>query len=526
MQPWAIKVITYLSGAWHYRWYGLAAAWVVCLIGWGAVLFIPDQYAVDAKIYVDTGSLMGPLLNKLTVKSDPDQQVNMMLRTLITRPNLEQVIHLVNPKAASLTPRALEDQVRYLESKISITAVPEAKNLFVIGFMDNNSTYAEAVTQSLLSILEDSNIGDKRRDMEGAQTFINGKVSEYEGMLRAAEKRRADFKTANLDLLEKGAANTRLDTANTQVEQAKRDLGTAIARRDSLNEQLQTTPTTVPSDRAAMMANGADGSASDNGGLRGSPLQQLQQANNSLAELRLKYTEDHPDVIAVKKIIQQLQAQIAASPERGTVDTRTPGMPNPVYVQLQSKLSDEQTNVALQTHRVEQATTELAQAKEDTAKAIEVGAKYADLDRDYSIIEQNYQELLKSREAARLSQAVDDQQQTIAFRVIEPPQKSTQPAAPNRLLLNSLVLLAGLGGGLAGAVFLSLNAGRFVVSDELVAEFGVPLIGVVTRLQNAVEYQQTKNSVIAISASLAFLLVCYVGVLVTFQTSIYAYVGA
>ncbi len=107
---------------------------------------------------------------------------------------------------------------------IVITPVVGAKNLFVIGFVDNNSKYAEAVIQSLLSILEDSNIGDKRRDMEGAQSFISQKIAEYETLLRAAEKRRADFKTANLDMLEKGGANTQLDNANATLQKAKDDL--------------------------------------------------------------------------------------------------------------------------------------------------------------------------------------------------------------------------------------------------------------------------------------------------------------
>ncbi len=173
-----------------------------------------------------------------------------------------------------------------------------------------------------------------------------------------------------------------------------------------------------------------------------------------------------------------------------------------------------------------QANKDLEQAKTETAKIIEVNTKYTDLDRDYSIIEANYQELLKSREAARLSQDVNNAQQIIAFRVVEPPQRSMLPVAPNRLLFNSLVFLVGLGGGMAAAVFLSLNAGTFTISDELTAEFGIPLLGAVTRLQNAIEAQHTKDSVIALSAALALLLVCYVGVLVAVQTSIYTLVGA
>ena len=77
------------------------------------------------------------------------------------------------------------------------------KNLFGIGYVDNNSDYAEAVTQSLLSILVNSNVGDARRDILGARSFIDQKISEYQAQLRDAEQRRAAFKEANLDVFDK-----------------------------------------------------------------------------------------------------------------------------------------------------------------------------------------------------------------------------------------------------------------------------------------------------------------------------------
>ncbi len=81
-----------------------------------------------------------------------------------------------------------------------------------------------------------------------------------------------------------------------------------------------------------MAAAAAESAGGDQGGLHGSPEQQLVQAEAALAQLRLKYTDDHPDVIAVKKIIQGLQTQISAAPDKSDVDNQTPGVPNPAYL--------------------------------------------------------------------------------------------------------------------------------------------------------------------------------------------------
>ncbi len=111
MQSWKVQLFSYLSSIWQYRWYGIAATWIICLAGWIGVGIIPDQYQSEAKVYIDTDTLLRPLLKGLAVSNDADQQVSVMLRTLITRPNIEQVIRLTDPRAAAMSPAALQDKI-------------------------------------------------------------------------------------------------------------------------------------------------------------------------------------------------------------------------------------------------------------------------------------------------------------------------------------------------------------------------------------------------------------------------------
>ena len=52
MQPWKIQLRSYASGAWHYRWAGVALAWGLCVVGWTALLFVPNQFQAVAKMKV------------------------------------------------------------------------------------------------------------------------------------------------------------------------------------------------------------------------------------------------------------------------------------------------------------------------------------------------------------------------------------------------------------------------------------------------------------------------------------------
>src|SRR5215813_5124808 len=210
MQFWKVKILSYISSVLRYRWYALGVAWVICLAGWSVVAVLPDEYRAEARVYIDTDSLMDPLLKGLTVTTDSSQEIAIMLRALITRPTLEQVIHLTDPKSDQLSPTQMEQRVQTLQTKISIRQL-ETKNYYAIGYSDNNPVYATAVTQTLLSILQDNRIGTTRLDMDSVRNFINKQITDYEQRLRDADKRRADFRTANIDIIGKGAASNRID---------------------------------------------------------------------------------------------------------------------------------------------------------------------------------------------------------------------------------------------------------------------------------------------------------------------------
>lgn len=507
MQFWKSQILTYLTGAWHYRWHGLLLAWVASIVGWIGVGMIPNTYQAIAKVYIDTDTLMGPLLRGLTVSTDPDQTVSIMLNTLVTRPNLEQVVHLTDPHSSSMKEAQLQGAVQRLQESIALKPLG-SKNLYEISVSDHDPEYALRVTQSLLSILVDSNIGDKRRDMEDAQSFIDNKLSEYETLLREAEKRRAEFKQTHLDLFTGGPADARIDVASGHVAAAEENLGAAMARRDSIAAQLsRVSKTTMIDAPGALNINGVQVGGAGGGG-QGSALMRLAQAKQSLVEMQSKYTDDYPDIVSTKHLISQLEAELRAAPSQDNLGGSAT-IPNPVYVALQAKLSDAETDVAFQRHNLEEAKAELEKSKQVTSTAIEVETKYADLDRDYDIIHRNYQDLLARREAARLSQAVDDRQETIAFRVVEAPMKAAFPVAPNRQMLDSVVLLVAIASGVVVAIGLSLLAGRFVSSDQLAAEFDYPIIGVVSRMRTLADTVRNARSALMAGAALGALVLSY-----------------
>jgi polysaccharide chain length determinant protein (PEP-CTERM system associated) len=521
MQAWNIVLLGYLSGVWRRRWYVVAVAWLVCMLGWFGVAMIPDRYSVDAKVYIDTDALMEQVLKGQKIDGNSELRVQAVLNALVTDPNLEQLERLVDRKADAMSPGDLETTIKGLKRDISLRSLA-TRNFYEISYSNSDPEYAQAVTQALVNLLIESDVGDKHKEMERVQNFVNSQITELEGKLRDAERRRAQFKEQNIELLGGDHPVGSIDGARANLAKAQNDLETATVRRDNLRAQLASMPPTLSVDAAAPIVVGA-------GGLNGwesdrvSLTQRVREQQKVLDELQSRYTDAHPDVIAAAKLLADLKTKLQNLPADAAHGGggRQQSLSNPVYEQLRVRLADEEGNVSLAQRHVDAAKTDIAHAQLQLENATEIEAKYADLDRDYGIIKKSYEELLESRERARMTAAVDNSNTKLAFQVIEPPRRSERPVAPNRVLFNTAVLVLGVAAGVGLALVMSIHAGAFITGSELSEAFGLPVIGIVTMLQRGDDRLRTTGIVFRFGLACVSLCVCYAGVLVLLKTSLH-----
>ena len=339
---------------------------------------------------------------------------------------------------------------------------------------------AHDVVQTLLTIFVESATGSNRSDMENARRFLEHQISSYEQQLRAAEKRRADFRSRYIDILPSttNPAVPALEAARSLAAQLYGKLQDMIMSRDALKREVESTP--------AMLVVEATGAA---GGIlaQAAAKTPLQQAEEQLRMLLLKDTDDHPDVIAQKKLIAFLQGQDDKAKEMAKAkgipapvtdgsDSLKRSVPNPVYDQLKVKLIEADTQVvALQRQRDDAITyrNKLEKIQREQPGLI---AEYENMDRDYSVLRKNYEELLSRLQSANIAQAADTQADKVKLQIVDPPDTPRLPVAPNRMLLVTGVLLAGLGAGLGVTVLFGQLDRSFSTVDDL-RNLGLPVLG-------------------------------------------------
>jgi polysaccharide chain length determinant protein (PEP-CTERM system associated) len=247
-----------------------------------------------------------------------------------------------------------------------------------------------------------------------------------------------------------------------------------------------------------------------------SPLDARIQALNAQADsLMAKYTDRHPEVRQIRALIAELEAEKKreiASMQAGDSSGSYAGLSSsPVYQGMRSMLAESDAIVAELRVRVNEYEKRVQELTDQVSNIPVVEAQFKQLDRDYQVIAGKHQELLSRRESAKLGEDVEQTASDVTFRVIDPPFVPSKPSEPNKLLLNSMVLVFALGVGAAIALLLSLVRPVVVDQQSLVKLTGLPLLGTVSLTPSPEQRKREAWGLVLFSSLMAVLMFAYVG---------------
>ncbi len=446
--------------AWRQRWLLVATSWGFCVIGWAGVYMIPDSYESGARLYVDTDAVLTPLLRGIAVDTGTTSQIDLLQRTLLSRPNLDKLISITDLNLQATDPQRREQLISQLGRNVRVTM--EGHNLFSIGYRSTNAQQARDIVAGLVNIFLEKATGSSRADMANAQKFIAQQIAAYE-------------------------SESRLDGARGTVHELEFKLKDAKAQAAALQDELRKTPPVVTTSQDA--AAGAEA---------------------RLVELRSRFTEDHPDVVLTKQLIATLRAAAKRGEPAPSGDTNRTSVANPAYAQVKLRLMDAEATAASVQSRLDDARATVARMEPLARAAPQVEAEYQNINRDYGVLQKNYEELLARRESSNLTAAADTGADKVRLRIIEPPQMPSIPVAPNRFLLISVVLLAGLGAGAALPILLS-QTDQSIKDVGGLRDFGIPVLGGITMVPALARRPRLYFQKLTLGASIALLLVVYAG---------------
>ncbi|GAB3678546.1 XrtA system polysaccharide chain length determinant [Salinisphaera aquimarina] len=499
-------VFEQIRNAWRFRWYGLAVAWAVAVCGWLFSYSLPNQYDSNARVHIDTQSAIHPLLNGMAVRPNVNQQVDLLIQTVLSRPNLETIARRTGLDLKASTPQETESLLAELGSRIKLRSTGGKLDIYRISFTGSDPTVAQNVVQQVINIMTGMAVSDGGAKTTQAIDFLSREVDEYKGRLDATERELATFKKNNAQLMP-GSQDyvSRLQSLVSQIDNLRDELSAAKDRSQSLQGQVGGArrgggTTTIAAERSPQVL------ALD---------KQISDRRNQIGRMLSKYTPKHPDVLAAQREVARLEsnrsqliAQLRANPEEIAVSA------DGGYSALRAQLDEARGRVSTLQASIKRKEGQLDDLKSGADDMTDAQAQLAELTRNYQVTRDQYEKLLTRLYSARLSEDVERSNNPLQFRVVDPPEVPAEPSGPNRFALITAALLGSLAAGGAFAFFMSQMRPVFINRRTLTDVTGLPVLGAVSVAWTRAQSIRRRTTLVVFMAGVGVLVVCYFGALV------------
>ncbi len=456
-----------LHQVWRRRWLAMAVAWGVAALGWLVIALIPNSYEAKGRLFVQMQSIL-----PAQIGMTPDDRQGQLLRlkqTLTSNENLLRVVRRTDLNALVANDSDLSGVVSGLRQRIAIAAQPDGM-IEITAFSNissfsnsQNARVAAGTVQGLIDLFVEQNQRGNRQEAGQSIQFLDEELRRRETQLQEAEQRRVEFEQRFMGLLPgEGPISQRMASARAELANLDQQVVAAQGGLNAMRTQLGSTPPNLT---------GIGESAGTASGQIAALEAQLSQ------NLARGWTEQHPDIISTRQQIERLRPYATAERRNGTS-----GTPNPAHVSLRAMLAEREAQLAALVARRHQLQSDLAQLGSRQSTEPGLAAEQARLTRDHEVLKQQYEQLLGNREQVRLRSDVQNHTSPLTIQVVEPPAIPGVPAAPNRPLFLTLVLLVAGGVGIAVAFVAGQVQTTFPTQNRLAAVTGLPVLGTLSEV--------------------------------------------
>ncbi len=405
---------------WCYRWTAIIIGTVLFLLGAAYVMRMPNVYDSWAQIYISKQTPIAQAASGVSLVGQEYGSTYVVQKTILNDQNLRKVAQQLNPSLNRLTPGAQQAAIASLRSRIQLE--PDQGDGFVeFHYKAQDPKLANRTVQLLVNLFMEANDDRAERDLNQADSFLDAQLAVYQRKLTESQAKLTEFRQRY------GQTAPVVDSAEEaeavgDVASARAALSTALARDGVAPQQLD----------------------------------QIAQLESKIAQLRLQYTDQYPDVIAAK---QQLAMLKQAQPQGKVGET-------PAVITARAELASAQARLRKARFRPELPP--------------QIASQEAELKRTDDILRTSYQELLSRREAAKMSLAVYGANNKAKYQITNPPTLPAFPVGPNRPLYMMALVFVSVLGGIGAAYLRGAITGVFVAPRELEDAFQLPVIGTIS----------------------------------------------
>jgi polysaccharide biosynthesis transport protein len=484
-----------LRGYWvrilRYRWLVGILAFTGWMLATTASWLLPPKYRSETVILVEQQKIPEHYVEP-NVATDLQQRLQNMSEQILSRTRLLAIIdkfHLYASERSGTDPEGLVGRMRK-NVTIELVRTPgtEALSAFKISYSDSSPTVAQQITRELTSLFIEENLRNRAQLSEDTTAFLENQLADARKSLDQQEQRLREFRSLNIGQLpEQAEGNLQiLAGLQNQLQAATDNLHGSEQQRLFLQYQQRGLGGSVKSSESGqpLTVAGLD--------------RKLDTLKDHLAELTVKYTPKHPDVVKIQTEIAATEALKARMMEN--LKRQKPGEDSgketvglgsdPSSSQLgpvEGQLKANELEIANQKSKIRGLESQIGEYRARLNRAPVREQQLTAITRDYEQSRTYYESLLAKKLQSEMATNLEKRRQSEQFRMIDPPNLPQKPYWPNRLIFS----VAGLAlGGVAGfgiIMLLEFANPRIYQDEELRAVEGVQLLVCVPTLLTPAE---------------------------------------
>jgi polysaccharide chain length determinant protein (PEP-CTERM system associated) len=485
-------------------WY-IVIPFVLILTGAIAYTIIaPRQYKASTLVLVSPQRIPEAFV-QATVTSKVEERLQSIAQEVLSRTRLEQIINDLKLYQKERKSLSREEVVELMQKNIKIelpTKKEESKGFFTISYIGRDPNIVTTVANRLASQFIEENLKLREQQAAGTTEFLAIELTTAKAKLDQLETAVTQYKRQHMgELPEQRDSNIKiLEQLQNQYQRVGENLRAAQDRKLFIQKQLTDMELTIgaqemaANEKEGMLSSGTAtnpqkkmASSSPVAERKGYYESQRESLTRLLEELRTKYTENHPDVIAARKKLADLEDK---KDEPIKTEVKIEAEPKPYDVKKEPRYKG-------LNNQLELTDMEIVRLREDERNIIGQIGKYrarieqtpareqdmASLLREHQSTKETYERLLKKSQDAQQAENLEKRQKGEQFRIIDPartPEKPFSPDIPRILLIG---LLAGIGGGFGLAFFREQLDRSFHDSGDVEITLAIKVLATIPKIE-------------------------------------------
>jgi succinoglycan biosynthesis transport protein ExoP len=484
------------------------------ITGAAIVYFLPDLYRAESLILVEQQKIPERLVES-TVQVELQDRLATISQQIMSGTQLQKIIdkhNLYRDQRTKVTPEELIESMRKnIEIKTEKGWTRNRPGAFRVFFKSTDSQQSATVTNELANLFIEENLKSREVQAIGATEFLGAQLEEARKRLLEQESKLSDFKKRNSGQLPGHENGLLLSLTQLQTQSMSNNdaLSRAQGNKSILESELRSAETSLQHAAASIAADmnqaqqaaqaaAAQNAAGGSGGSGGSEQasggastqakpSRSEQLDQMLEQMKRRYTDQHPQVRALRAELDRVRIQEAKDRERelaarrvsapkpaappvtaAAVESASNGSATPasgtesstprlstqsqMYLEQQRERVEKlrgQLQAAVQeinTREQEKARLdrELARNQDVLAKLPIAEQEMISISRDYEVSKKAYETLLQKSYTANTAEDLERRQKSERFTVLDVARPPEKPYQPNRPVLYTVAVVLSI----------------------------------------------------------------------------------